>query len=194
MAEFRRTGIGWEINKLRRHFNEWWETVTRFSSANTTYDPLPLWLSELLTGIAWAMLLVFLAWLGLKLYRLGRNYWLERQRRIMAVGTIITPQKGVAELLGKAELNLQQGDYAAACRYLYLALLQLLHDRDILPQEASRTDGEYRLYLRQKRLQPLTDFLTIINLHERLHFSNSSTSEQEFIDCKNAFDRVVSQL
>ncbi|MFN3360549.1 MAG: DUF4129 domain-containing protein [Pseudanabaenaceae cyanobacterium] len=194
MAEFRRTGIGWEIGKLRRHYEEWWETVTPATAVEPNSYFLPPWLPQFLTFLAWVLLLVSFAWLGLKLYRWGCNYWLERQRHNLTVNTFVVSQPSLGELLRTVEFNWRRGDYRSACRYLYLALLQFLHDRDILPQDPSRTDGEYRLFLQQKRLQPLAAFFTIINLHERLHFSHAPVSEQEFIDCKTAFDRVTGQL
>ncbi len=195
MAKFERDSIGWQIDKLSRHWEEWLESNTN-TSQPPDYEPPSVemdWLLPFLYFSAWLLLTVFLAWLGLIIYRLSRNYWLGQWMRATRRATVPYPDRTVAEFLRTALKLYQQGDYREACRHLYLALLQTLHDRQIVPQQLSRTDGEYRHVLAQTKSVPLQPCTTIINLHERLIFSNSTASPQDFDLCQTAFNQVIQQ-
>ncbi len=195
MAKFERDSIGWQIDKLSRHWDEWMESNTNTSQPPDYEAPSVEmdWLLPFLYASAWLLLIVFLAWLGLITYRLSRNYWLGRRRRATRRAEVPYPDRTVAEFLRTAQTLYQQGNYREACRHLYLALLQTLHDRQIIPQQLSRTDGEYRRVLAQKKAVPLQPCTTIINLHERLIFSDLTASPQDFDLCQTAFNQVLQQ-
>lgn len=193
MADFRRDGIGWQIGKLRRNFDEWLEVVTRSEETERERSVIADWVLHLLNVLAWVVLILFLAWLGLIIYRTGRNYWLERQGRSARLEEVFHSHKPFAELLQSAQTYYNQGNYQEACRHLYLALLQILHDRGILPQAVSRTDGEYRRFLGQKSALPLQSYRTVINLHENLTFGSLVPSKQDFENCRMALDQIVDQ-
>lgn len=195
MAKFERDSIGWQIDKLSRHWEEWLESNTN-KSKPPDYEPPSVemdWLLPFLYASAWLLLSVFLAWLGLIIYRIIRNYWLGRQRRATGRTEVPYPDRTVTEFLRTAQKFYQQGNYREACRHLYLALLQTLHDRQIIPQQLSLTDGEYRHVLAQKKAVPLQPCTTIINLHERLIFSDLTASPQDFDLCQTAFNQVLQQ-
>lgn len=193
MANFQRDGIGWQLGKLRRNFDEWLELVNRSAENQNTESALPEWLPYLLYFLAWVLLICFGAWLGLIVYRALRNYWLERQGIFLSQETALPTHQSLLELLQKAQKFYNQKNYREACRYLYLALLQFLHDREILPQKVSRTDGEYRYYLEEKSLQHREECLLVINLHERLTFAKINISEEDCRACQTALDRVLNQ-
>ncbi len=189
MSNFRRDGIGWQIGKLRRNFDEWLEVVSRSEGAEEKEFTVPDWVIQLLKFLAWLILIVFLAWLGLITYRLIRNYWLERQGLGEKIKQDPHSHKTFLQLAQSAQSYYSQGDYREACRHLYLALLQALHDRGILPQAVSRTDGEYRRSLGE----PFQNCRTVINIHENLVFGNLIPSKQDFENCKTALNQIVNQ-
>jgi len=193
VAKFERDSIGWQIGKLSRHWEEWLESHTikppDYELPSVGMD----WLLPFVYASAWLLLSVFLAWLGLIIYRLSRNYWLGRRSRATRRAEVPYAGGTVAEFLRTAQKLYQQGNYREACRHLYLALLQTLHDRQIVPQQLSRTDGEYRHVLAQKKAVPLQPCTTIINLHERLIFSDLTVSPQDFDLCQTAFNQLLQQ-
>jgi hypothetical protein len=195
VAKFERDSIGWQIDKLSHHWEEWLESNTN-TIKPPDYEPPAVamdWLLPFVYISAWLLLSVFLAWLGLIIYRLSRNYWLRQWIRATRRVAVPYSDRTVAEFLRTAQKLYQQGDYREACRHLYLALLQTLHDRQIVPQQLSRTDGEYRHVLAQKKAVPLQPCTTIINLHERLIFSDLTASPQDFDLCQTAFNQVIQQ-
>ncbi|PLS69025.1 MAG: hypothetical protein CV045_04625 [Cyanobacteria bacterium M5B4] len=192
-VNFQRDGIGWQLGKLRRHLGEWIEVATRVQGENNADISIPPWITYLLNFCAWVMLILCSAWLGLAVYRLARNYWLERQGIGSSLGAALPLEPTLADLLQAAQKFYQQQDYYAACRYLYLALLQYLDSRRILSHQLSRTDGEYRRSLADKSIPKLGEYYKVINLHEKLSFSQFVAREQDFIDCKDALNQVINQ-
>jgi hypothetical protein len=90
----------------------------------------------------------------------------------------------------------RQGNYREACRSLYMALLQKLDEAQVIPQQASRTDGEYlqqieTLYVRS-RLSDVAPYRTLILTHEQLCFGNTEISDAEFRDCQQAYQEIHS--
>jgi hypothetical protein len=193
MSNFRRDGIGWQIGKLRRNFDEWLEVATRSEGTGGEGFSFPEWIVQMLNFLAWLILILFLAWLGLIIYRLSRNYWLERQGLGEKTEQVTYTHKTFLQLVQTAQTYYNQGDYREACRHLYLALLQALHDRGILPQSVSRTDGEYRRSLAEIATSLFQNSRTVINLHENLIFGNLIPSKQDFENCKTALNQIVEQ-
>lgn len=193
-ANFQRDSIGWQLGKLRRHLGEWLEWASRSQEFSNNDFSLPDWIPYLLNFLAWVTLIIFSAWLGLKIYRLGRNYWLEQQTREAPIGIPLPFDRTIADLLQDAQKSYDRQDYRAACRYLYLGLLQYLHSQEILAHQVSRTDGEYRRSLAAKSPDQLPECATLINLHERFSFSEFAVAEQDFIHCKTALNQLVKQL
>jgi hypothetical protein len=86
----------------------------------------------------------------------------------------------------------RQGNYAQACRALYMAMLQRLDDTKQVPQQASRTDGEY-LQAIQTLNQP-TPYQVLITTHERVCFDDNSTiSSATFERCQQAYREIEAQ-
>ena len=59
-----------------------------------------------------------------------------------------------------------QGNHQDGCPFLYLAMLQYLHENQIVPQKYSRTDGEYLQLLELSGI-PLQPYETLITAHEQ---------------------------
>jgi hypothetical protein len=81
---------------------------------------------------------------------------------------------------------------AIACRALYFALLQWLHDQDLISQSASRTDGEYLQLLPQVLISPSQADSTaiVIHLHQELCFSSKSLNQEDFLQCHTAIQTL----
>ncbi|WP_204368606.1 DUF4129 domain-containing protein [Neosynechococcus sphagnicola] len=104
------------------------------------------------------------------------------------------PPRRPASWLQAAQAFYRQGNYREACRALYLATLQQLHETHLIPHQASRTDGEYlqlveALYMTAvlPHIQPLQ---TLIQTHERSHFSPDPISRQEYDGCWQAYQQL----
>jgi hypothetical protein len=96
-----------------------------------------------------------------------------------------------AQWLNKARNYYQIEDYRQACFCLYQAMLQKLHDRNLLPHQLSRTDGEYLRFTEQ--LEDAAAYRLLLNVHQKLCFSNREASVGTFDECQQAYQVIDSE-
>ena len=85
-----------------------------------------------------------------------------------------------------------QGNYQDACLCLYLAILQYLHENQIIPQKYSRTDGEYLQLLELSGI-PLQPYETLITTHEQSCFSDRKLNADNYQQCQQAYGEITKQ-
>jgi hypothetical protein len=188
-GEFQTTSWGWQIQQAQQRVEEFVERL--LFSNDPTRDPadwsLPDWL---LDGLFWLLVIALVSWAGWQLYRLLNPYLYPavRRGRSPLPTTAPPPQLTIADWLGRSRTAQRQGNYREACRCLYMAMLQHLSDKDLVPQQASRTDGEYlRLVQTLNKPQP---YQTLIRTHEQLCFSDAAISSDTFEHCWQAYQEI----
>ena len=67
------------------------------------------------------------------------------------------------------------GDYNTATRALYFAALTRLKDRELLANDDSMTNGEYKRQLRQRKKSQKSDraYQTLANAHEAIYYDTN---------------------
>ena len=191
VGSFEKNSLDWQLHQLQQQFMEWLERL--FSSMAGAPDQpgtqLPEWL---LRGLFWLMVIGAASFVGWQLYRLLRPYLVARFSQLGRQRHQSPPppeRRSLTEWLERSRTAQQQGNYREACRALYMAALQQLGDRHLIDQEASRTDGEYlRLLPTIDRSQP---YQVLIQTHERLCFSESDISVEQFDRCWQAFQQIL---
>ncbi len=196
---FEKTSWGWQISQFQQQVGEWLEyQLSRF---NRTLPELPggwsidSWLLEVLKFLFWLLLGLFVVWVGWRLWREFSPYLYSR----LAMGGNFTgsddkvtdSELPIATLLTRSQEFYRQGNYGEACRFLYLAMLQRLHEKGILPHKKSRTDGEY-LQLLQMSSSQIQPYETLITTHELLCFGNTEIYSENYEQCQQAY-REISQ-
>lgn len=187
---FEKDSLGWQVQLLQQQLGEWFErllTGAQAPSANSPNWSVPAWVLPLLfLTIAIALIL----WIGWQLYRLLSPYLLinlfpRRAHPKDTAGRDSVELVPGARWVVRSRTYAQQGNYRAACQALYMAVLQQLDDRKILPGDRSRTDGEYLRFLQtQSNPRP---YQVLFRTHERLCFDEAEISEAQFIDCEQAY-------
>ena len=98
-----------------------------------------------------------------------------------------------------AQEQAEQGKYKEACRALYRATLQQLHEREMVRHLSSRTDGEYLAALAKRSEVGEADpgltvprpYQLLIGTHERLVFAGTSASAEIFKRCRRAYEEIA---
>ncbi len=182
------------MQQWRRNVVEWLEAQWRGVDPPppSTEPPSLDWLERLVDTLFWIIVISFSAWILWRFLGWFIPFYQARQRDLGEQVSLEAPTKmrslSAAQYLRHAQNRANQGDYREACRLIYLALLQKLDQRDRIPQDESRTDGEYLIILRQfSRFQP---YQTVVQIHERLCFSDATISEQEFQACQRAYQEI----
>lgn len=187
---FEKDSLGWQVQLLQQQIGEWFErlpTGAQPPSANSPNWSVPAWVFPLLL---WTIAIALILWIGWQLYRLLSPYLLinlfpgrfRPKKTTIGESVELMPE---ARWVVRSRTFAQQGNYRAACQALYMAVLQQLDDRKILPGDRSRTDGEYLRFLQtQPNPRP---YHVLFRTHERLCFGDVEISEAQFIDCEQAY-------
>ncbi|PSM46887.1 hypothetical protein C7Y66_22655 [Chroococcidiopsis sp. CCALA 051] len=194
-GEFEKNSIGWQLSQLQQQVGEWLELQTMRLNKNIPQLPesIPSWLVEGLKAIAWIVAIALLLWLVRYVWRRLEPYFIElRTRRVVGRKTTAkTSEMPVEAWLRRSQAYFHQGDYREACRCLYMATLQLLHERAIARHQPSRTDREYLQLVQQ--LPQFQSYRTLITTHEQLCFSDGEVLSETFERCQQAYRDIARQ-
>jgi hypothetical protein len=188
MANFQKTSWSWQIEQLQQRWGEWLQAKL---TGVLPKQNLPAWLISAMTYLLWFLLLAGLAWI---IYQIVNFFWQKRDRLRPVSSPVALPVKirTVAELLAQSQQFQLQHNYSEACRCLYLAMLQRLHDASLIPHQNSRTDREYAELLKQ--LPTLQNSTVLLRTHEQLQFADQSISADGFDKCQQAYENLDIQL
>ena len=195
---FAKTSWGWQFSQLQRQVGEWLEyQISRwrspFGDQLPNWSILP-WVENLLKFLFWMLLFLFSVWVVWKLWQEFSPYIYSQLTKVNNTTDVTNTQPknvSVAEWLEQSQQFYRQGNYRDACRYLYLAMLQYLHETKVIPKKASRTDGEY-LQLLQLSATPIQPYETLITTHEQLCFSDRTISSDNYQQCQQAYREIIS--
>ncbi|MBD2308616.1 DUF4129 domain-containing protein [Chroococcidiopsis sp. FACHB-1243] len=194
-SEFEKNSMGWQLSQLQQQAGEWLELQTMRLNKNIPQLPegIPSWLVEGFKAIAWIAAFALLLWLVRYVWRRLEPYFIELKTR-RAVGgktTSRTSEMPVEAWLKRSQTYFDRGNYREACRCLYMAMLQLLHERAIVRHQPSRTDREYWQLVQQ--LPQSQSYRTLITTHEQLCFSNGEVLSETFERCQQAYRDIARQ-
>ncbi|NET02130.1 MAG: DUF4129 domain-containing protein [Sphaerospermopsis sp. SIO1G2] len=190
---FEKTNWNWQFHLFQQRVGEWVDY--QFSNFQQDLPKLPDWsispeVWNLLKILFWVILGAFIIWVIWRLWQELSPYietWLARLNNSQTSANKINyHQQSLKVLIKKAEEFYQQSNYKEACRYLYLAMLQQLHDKAIILQQPSRTDGEY-LELLTSTINPIQAYETLITTHEQLCFSDHQIRVDNYQQCQQAY-------
>ena len=194
---FEKNSLGWQLRQLQQQIGEWWEFQTSKINLNPPDDSFLSGLDfELIWNVlkifAWLLLAIIFCFLGVQLVRLLTPYvyYLNNLGESAATQLTNKPVKNfsVSQWLEKAKKSQKQGNYREACRCLYMAALQGLNDKGIIPHQQSRTDGEYLELIRDLSLAK--PYQKILQTHEQLLFGNLDVSQSTFEECQQAYQQI----
>lgn len=203
MNEFEEHNWGWQLQQWGQQFGEWWELRTQQLGGNLPDFSLADWLESLALPpwvyqlLFWVLLGLALIALGLFLGRIGmpflQRYLKKNQDRSNSLknrqSKPLVTKLSVSQWLRRSQQFQTQGNYTEACRCLYFALLQLLDDREIVPQQPSRTDREYQEILAS--LPQISLYKILLRTHEELCFSTRPISAERFSQCQQALEEIL---
>jgi hypothetical protein len=195
---FQKTSWDWHLSQLQQQVGEWIEyEFSRLQSALPQLPPewsISPWFSKLLNVLFWLVVAIFLLWVVWRLWEKFGIYvysWLNKiANQSTADTTISSNDLSVAFWLERSQEFYRQGNYREACRSLYLAILQRLHDTKVVNHQPSRTDSEY-LQLLRSSVTPIQPYETLITTHEQLCFSDAEILPENYQHCQQAYREIA---
>lgn len=141
--------------------------------------------------VAWVLLALVLAAVVYLLYRLVRM--VERDRAVAQPTLVVTEERRPArEWLADADAYEAAGNWRDAIRARYRALIADLARRGLVDEIPGRTDGEYRLEMRDAAPRSADDFSAATDVFERAWYGNHPTGREEGESFRTLVDRVLS--
>lgn len=180
----------WQIRQTVQRGGEWLDY--QFSRLDIDGPNIQSWnwLEPLARGLFWLMVAALALWLAWLLYQGGMAY-LNRPK---APGVLRNQALREAALRQaaywwkEAQRLAHQGDYATACKALYMAGLARLNDTETVIYHPSRTDGEYLAQLVDGSNRP---YELLIRTHERLTFGDGQATEETYQRCRRAYQEIA---
>ncbi|MDF5731843.1 MAG: DUF4129 domain-containing protein [Rhizonema sp. PD38] len=192
---FEKTNWGWQFSQFQQQVGEWLEY--QFSRFNLNLPSLPKWsispwVEKSLKLLFWIILGLFLAWVVWLLWRKFSPYLnlMLRNRRATPSVKIAESELSVGHWIARSQEFSRQGNYRDACRCLYLAMLQYLHEKSLLPHKLSRTDREY-LQLLQLSVTSMQPYETLISTHEQICFTDTEVNRENYEQCQQAYREIA---
>ncbi|MCM1984557.1 DUF4129 domain-containing protein [Lyngbya confervoides] len=192
-ATYQKTSLDWQLQKLGQRVSEWIELRLPDRSWFDGNSPAPWVFPDWWFEVAlWGMVALLVLCVGIVLYRWLWPYLQGKQRHLKTwrdrSQRATPPVQSPLGWLQQAQHQQRQGQYREACRSLYMALLQRLHEGDLVPHDASRTDGEYQRILAQTPAALACQIL--IQTHERLQFGQAEISQEGYERCLEAYQSL----
>lgn len=190
-GSFQKDSLGWQFQQWRQQMSEGFERLL-YGIRPPNPEGVPSWIPPdwVLQLLFWLIVLTVLGWAGWQLFRILEP-WLNREKELTverAADDLAAPTLTAAQWVARSRQAAQQGDYKAACRALYLAMLQKLHESDRLPHDPSRTDGEVLQALpKGPQAKPLS---FLVQVHDRLWFGQVPPSKQIYDRCQRAYQEA----
>jgi hypothetical protein len=188
--QFEKTSLDWQFLQLQQQIGESLERwLQRTSLPRLNWPVSESWGQGLLVAIACLLAI----WLGWQLFGLlHRAGWLSSQvgshRSKPPNNQEQESEQTAAQWVQRSQMAARQRNYGEACRALYLAMVQRLHESGTIPAASDRTDGEYLHLVRT--LPNAAAYEVLIQTHERLYFGNATISASGFNRCQQAYQQI----
>lgn len=197
LSNYEKSNWGWILSQWQQQLGEWVQyQLQRFDRNLPDWSPnwsLSKNFVDFLGILYWIILGLFIAWAIWRLWREFSPYiyaWLADEGFSSEKDKEKTiPDLSVETLISRSQSLYRQGNYSEACRCLYIATLQQLHEKKILRHKSSRTDGEY-LQLLQLSVTPMQPYETLITTHEQLCFNKIEVQEENYQQCQQAYREI----
>jgi Domain of unknown function (DUF4129) len=192
-----KTNWSWQFSQFQQQIGEWFEYETsRLRMDVPGLSPefaFPNWVRDLFNLLSWSLLGLLVAWIGWRLWQEFSPYWYswlnQTGNPINSRSKENQSEVSVSKLWKRSQEFYHQGNYREGCRCLYFAMLQKLHEKQVLPHKKSRTDGEY-LRLLQLSISPMQPYETLITTHEQLCFDDGEVSSDNYQQCQQAYREI----
>lgn len=201
--DFEKTNLSWELKLGQQRIGEWFEQLTSGWNPpqlpeNTPKPEVP---PETWETLYWLVIVIGISYTIWKLYPLVTRL-ISQETTLPTKKPIATPNPTTAQWLQQAKQAKANGDYNTATRALYFAALTRLKDRELLANDDSMTNGEYKRQLRQRKKSQKSDraYQTLANAHEAIYYDTNYNTEanntnsqlvqqhlEQYEDCDRAY-------
>lgn len=199
----------WQVETSIRQTGEWvefqWQRLGNWVWGNdTTSVDIPIWWGDLLLWLSRGLAVLMVLWVVYVLYKQlqGWRRWFAKkvnpnEASLQHLNSDTTTIQGWLQQSAQAQA---QGDYSAACRALYMALLLRLEETGWLYRDRAYTDREYlqrleaQWVLKAKPISLQSTWRRIFQVHELTYYGSTSVAVETLQDCQHAYQTLDAEL
>ncbi|PSN12598.1 hypothetical protein C7271_23385 [filamentous cyanobacterium CCP5] len=200
-STYETNSLSWQIRQAAQRLNEGVEYWFAQLDIDPPAMPNWVWPAALGQGLFWVLVTGLAFWLSWQLYGGISRYWQGRSPAVTAPAKPDDPSGySSRHWWHQAQAAAAAGRYDEACWALYQGALQRLEETQTLPQDPSRTDGEYlagleqvnalRQRLSRTALRPMQPYELLIRTHERIAFGDVPATAETFQRCRRAYQDI----
>lgn len=187
----RTNSLAWQVRLGWQNLGEWFEYQFSKVDVNAPEVPRWPWLEPVARGLFWLTITALALWIGWLVYQGIIAYLNQRQSKPAASQAKLPSQEALKQAAfwwREAQRLAQQGDYAVACKALYMAGLARLNDTEMVLYRPSRTDGEYLTCI---AAHPSRPYELLIRTHERITYGDALATEETYQRCRRAYQEIA---
>jgi hypothetical protein len=123
------------------------------------------------------------------------NKTFERKRKVREIlGEKIDDRTTPASLKQKASSFREAGDFRQAIRYDFIALLLLMHEKNLVYLDESKTNEEIYKYLRKNNFSMSDVFKNLGEMFNSTWYGNKTSGEQNYIKWSNGISLMWNEV
>lgn len=165
------------IDNIKRTMKEWFSKWLQrtFSNMSNVKE-----ISETLSTIFMIIgILVIVAIIVIIILKINKGF--EKKRRVKEIlGEKIDDKTTPLSLRQKASAFIQSGDLRKAIRYEFIALLLLMHEKNLVYLDETKTNEEIYRYLKKNDFSNLFDFRNLIDIFNSTWYGHKTFDENSY--------------
>ncbi|MDF2671874.1 MAG: hypothetical protein K0R09_139 [Clostridiales bacterium] len=180
-------GLGDFIERMKDMIGEWLEKILKKTFSNLANAPA---ISDKLATIFMIIgLLIIIAIIVLVIIRISKTF--DKKARVGEIlGEKITDRVTPNSLRSRGAGFTKQGDFRQAIRYDFIAVLLLMHEKNILYLDETKTGEEIYNYLKRNKFEMVTVFKKLVNMFNASWYGHKA-SDQELYDEWNSTIEII---
>lgn len=193
------------VEKIKQFFSHIYRAIQRIwhwimQHTQMHYHSHISFISRTVVYVLVGLLVLLGAWL---LWRLARHVrWAGRQRKKNAPSSMDLEEENAPLLLPEAELLIKQGqqmakegNFRAALRFLFLAVLKRLDEAQVIAYERNRTNAEYLRMLRARQLPSLYEMMaSLVRDFDLFWYGQRPATEEVYHRSLQSYYSLLNQL
>ena len=194
--DFEKTNLSWELKLGQQRIQEWFEQLTSGWNPpqlpnNTPKPEVP---PQTWETLYWLVIFIGISYTIWQLSPLITRL-ISQQTTPVPKKPIAPPTPTTAQWLQQAKQAKANGNYSKATRALYFAALTRLKDRELLANDDSMTNGEYKRQLHQRKNSQKSDraYQTLANVHEAIYYDTNYNAEANNTNSQNLVQQHLKQ-
>lgn len=184
-------GLGDFIQRIKDMLSEWLGRILENAFNNLSNAPA---ISDRLSTIFMIIgLLIICIIIVFIIIRINKTF--DKRTRVKEIlGEKIDDRVTPNSLRSRGAMFIQKGDFRQAIRYDFIAILLLMHERNILYIDETKTGEEIYNYLRKNKFPKITVFKKSVNIFNSSWYGHKPSDQKLYDEWSSTIDLIWNEV